>query len=138
SRSSTPAVEIAFQLGKAASDRPKPGKITHVIHLERTMKRFSLVCLAVTALVSNAALANADLAKAKNCVACHAVASKVIGPAFKDVAAKYAGQKGAEDKLTQKVLKGGSGVWGQVPMPANTQVSEAEARTLVKWVLSQK
>jgi cytochrome c len=89
-------------------------------------------------LVSNAAMANADLAKAKNCLACHAVASKLVGPAFKDVAAKYAGQKDAENNLVQKVLKGSSGVWGPVPMPANAQVSEAEARTLVKWVMSQK
>jgi cytochrome c len=102
------------------------------------MKRSLLVCLAAGALVSNVAMANADLAKAKNCMTCHAVANKVVGPAFKDVAAKYAGQKDAEEKLTQKVLKGGSGVWGPVPMPANAQVSEAEARTLVKWVLSQK
>jgi len=102
------------------------------------MKHFLLVCLAAGALVSNAASANADLAKAKNCMACHAVGNKVVGPAFKDVAAKYAGQKDAEDKLVQKVLKGGSGVWGAVPMPANAQVSEAEAHTLVKWILSLK
>lgn len=102
------------------------------------MKSLLLICVAITALISNTAMANADLAKAKNCMACHAVANKVVGPAFKDVAAKYAGQKDAEDKLTQKVLKGGSGVWGAVPMPANAQVTEAEARTLVKWVLSQK
>src|SRR3569832_834747 len=98
------------------------------------MKRSLLVCLALSALVSNAALANADLERAKNCMACHSVSSKVVGPAFKDVAAKYDGQKDAEDKLTRKVLKGGSGVWGAVPMPANAQVNEAEARTLVKWV----
>jgi len=102
------------------------------------MKSLLLICVAVTALVSNAAMASADLAKAKNCMACHAVANKVVGPSYKDVAAKYAGQKDAEDKLTQKVLKGGSGAWGAIPMPANAQVSEAEARTLVKWVLSQK
>lgn len=102
------------------------------------MKVSLLVMLAAGALASNAALANADLAKAKNCMTCHSISSKVVGPAFKDVAAKYAGQKDAEDKLTNKVLKGGSGVWGAVPMPANTQVSEAEARTLVKWVLSLK
>jgi cytochrome c len=102
------------------------------------MKRSVLVGLVVGVLASGSAMANADLAKAKNCMACHAVANKVVGPAFKDVAAKYAGQKDAEDKLTQKVLKGGSGVWGAIPMPANAQVSEAEARTLVKWVLSQK
>jgi len=105
------------------------------------MKRMLLVCLAVGtmgAIVSNAALANADLAKAKNCMACHAIGSKVIGPAYKDVAAKYAGQKDAEDRLTQKVLKGGTGVWGVAMMPANTQVNEAEARTLVKWILTLK
>ncbi len=101
------------------------------------MKRFMLTILAVGALASNAAMANADLAKSKNCMTCHSVGNKVIGPAFKDVAAKYAGQN-VEDKLTQKVLKGGSGVWGTAVMPANGQVNEAEARTLVKWVLSLK
>jgi cytochrome c len=79
-----------------------------------------------------------DLAKSKNCLACHAVDHKVVGPAYKDVAARYAGQKGMEDKLVQKVLKGSSGVWGPVAMPPNPQVSEAEAHTLVKWILSQK
>ncbi|HCY62000.1 MAG TPA: cytochrome C' [Oxalobacteraceae bacterium] len=102
------------------------------------MKRSVLLGFAVLALASNAALANADLAKAKNCLACHTVANKVIGPSFKDVAAKYAGQKDAEDKLVKKVVKGGSGVWGTAVMPANPQVSEAEAHTLVKWILSQK
>ena len=103
------------------------------------MKRSILVSiLAVSAFASQAALANADLAKAKNCMACHAVGTKLVGPAYKDVAAKYAGQKDAEAKLTQKVMKGGSGSWGAIPMPANPQVSEAEARTLVKWVLSLK
>ncbi len=105
------------------------------------MKRSILVgVLTVSAFASQAALADAggDLAKAKSCMACHAVSSKVVGPAFKDVAAKYAGQKDAEDKLAAKVMKGGSGTWGAIPMPANPQVSEAEAHTLVKWVLSQK
>jgi len=102
------------------------------------MKRSLLVCLIAGAMVSNVALANADLAKSKNCLACHAMANKVVGPSYKDIAAKYAGQKDAEDKLVQKVIKGGSGVWGAVPMPANPQVTEAEARTIVKWVLSQK
>jgi cytochrome c len=101
------------------------------------MKRFLLIGWATAAMVSNVVMANPDLARSKNCLACHAVASKVIGPAFKDVAAKYAGQN-VEDKLTQKVLKGGTGVWGTTVMPANTQVTEAEARILVKWVLSQK
>ena len=102
------------------------------------MKACLLMSFAVAALASNVALASPELAKSKNCMACHSVANKVVGPAFKDVAAKYAGQKDAEDKLVQKVIKGGTGVWGVAVMPPNPQVSEAEARTLVKWVLSQK
>jgi cytochrome c len=102
------------------------------------MKRSLMLCVVMSALASSSAMASADLAKAKNCMACHAVASKLVGPAFKDVGAKYAGQKDAENKLVAKVLKGGSGSWGAVPMPANPQVTEAEARTLVKWVLAQK
>jgi len=96
--------------------------------------------LVASAFASQAAMADAgsDLAKAKNCMACHAVASKLVGPSYKDVAAKYAGQKDAESKLVTKVMKGGSGTWGAIPMPANPQVNEAEARTLVKWVLTQK
>ncbi|WP_034298684.1 c-type cytochrome [Herbaspirillum sp. RV1423] len=106
------------------------------------MKSFLFIASVVLASgISTQAFAQAtpaDLAKAKNCLACHSVQTKIVGPAYKDVAAKYKGQKDAEDKLTQKVLKGGSGVWGAIPMPANPQVTEAEARTLVKWVLSQK
>ncbi|MEN2674312.1 c-type cytochrome [Herbaspirillum huttiense] len=89
--------------------------------------------------ISAEAMANAQLAKSKNCMACHSVDAKIVGPAFKEVAKKYAGQKDAEAKLTQKVLNGGSGVWGAVAMPANKgQVTEAEAKELVKWVLSLK
>ncbi len=103
------------------------------------MKRSLMLCVAAAAaFASTSAMANADLAKAKNCMACHAVATKLVGPAYKDVAAKYAGQKDAEAKLTAKVLKGGAGAWGAVPMPANPQVSEAEAKTLVKWILATK
>jgi cytochrome c len=99
------------------------------------------ICLAVAlmaGLVSNSAFANADLAKAKNCMTCHAVDSKVVGPGFQEIAAKYAGQKDAQAKLVVKVIKGGSGVWGPIPMPANGQLSEPDAQTLVKWILSQK
>ena len=71
-------------------------------------------------------------------MACHSVDKKLVGPAYKDVAAKYKGDKAAVDKLAAKVVKGGSGAWGTIPMPANPQVSEAEAKTLVAWVLSQK
>ncbi|MFL6672066.1 MAG: c-type cytochrome [Massilia sp.] len=103
------------------------------------MKR-SLMFVVLSALASTSAFAQsqADLAKSKNCFACHAVATKLVGPAYKDVAAKYAGQKDVEAKLVQKVIKGGSGVWGPVPMPPNPQVSDAEAHTLVKWILSLK
>ncbi|WP_394757160.1 c-type cytochrome [Rhodoferax sp.] len=84
------------------------------------------------------ALADQALAKSKNCLACHAVDKKLVGPAYQDVAKKYAGQKDAAAKLTTKIMKGGSGVWGAVPMPANTQVNEAEAKKLADWVLSLK
>ncbi|MFZ6820308.1 c-type cytochrome [Undibacterium sp. Ji22W] len=98
----------------------------------------TLLFAAVTLLASGSAMANADLAKSKNCMSCHSVDNKILGPAFKDVAKKYAADKTAEAKLVTKVLKGGSGAWGAIPMPANAQVSEAEAKTLVKWVLSLK
>ena len=97
-----------------------------------------LLALFVTPFLAAPAFANADLAQKKNCMACHAVDKKVIGPAYKDVAAKYAGQADAPAKLAQKVMKGGSGVWGVIPMPANPQVSEAEAKQLVQWILSTK
>ncbi|MCM2251444.1 MAG: c-type cytochrome [Ramlibacter sp.] len=83
-------------------------------------------------------MADMALATSKNCTACHAVDKKLVGPAYKDVAAKYAGQKDAVDKLAVKIMKGGSGVWGPVPMPANTQVNEADAKKLAAWVLSLK
>jgi cytochrome c len=84
------------------------------------------------------ALADLALATAKNCMSCHAVDRKVLGPAFKDVAAKYRDDKGAIDQLAGKIMKGGSGVWGPVPMPANNQVSEADAKKLAAWILSTK
>lgn len=99
------------------------------------MKTLSAV---IVSLVASSAFASPQLAQQKNCMACHATDKKLVGPSYKDVAAKYAGQKDAVDKLTQKVLKGGSGVWGAVPMPANPQVSEAEAKQLVQWVMQQK
>jgi cytochrome c len=94
--------------------------------------------IAMTAVAAAPAFAQADLAQKKNCMACHAIDKKLVGPSYKDVAAKYAGQKDAVDKLAQKVVKGGSGSWGAVPMPANPQVTEAEAKQLVGWILTQK
>ena len=98
----------------------------------------SALIASALALGSGAAFASADLAKAKNCLACHAVDKKLVGPAFKDIAAKYAKDSGAAANLAKKVREGGSGVWGQVPMPPNPQVSAEEAATLASWVLSQK
>ena len=104
------------------------------------MKRsfFALVFLALGLAASAPAMADLPLATAKNCMACHAVDKKLVGPSYKEVAAKYAGQADAAGKLEGKVLKGGSGVWGPVPMPANTQVSADEAKKLVAWILAQK
>lgn len=102
------------------------------------MKILAVSVFATLALASGGAFASADLAKAKNCMACHALDKKLVGPAYKDVAAKYAGDKDAATKLAKKIREGGTGVWGQVPMPANPQVSEAEALTLAKWVLTVK
>lgn len=93
---------------------------------------------ALTLAALSPALANQELAQKKACMACHGIDKKIVGPAYLDVAKKYKGQKDAEAKLVQKVLKGGGGVWGTMPMPANAQVSEAEAKQLVKWILSLK
>jgi cytochrome c len=100
------------------------------------MKRTLFVVLA-TAAVALPAMADQDLAQKKNCMACHAIEKKVVGPSYKDVAKKYAGQDVAA-KLAAKIKQGGSGVWGAIPMPANPQVSDAEAKQLVTWVLSLK
>jgi cytochrome c len=96
---------------------------------------------AVFITVSLPAMADEALAKSKNCMACHAVATKMVGPSYKDVAAKYAGDGEAVKKLAVTIQKGsapGKGNWGPVPMPANTQVSEAEATKLAAWVMAQK
>jgi cytochrome c len=79
-----------------------------------------------------------DLMKKHACIACHAVDKKMVGPAYKDVAAKYRGQKDIAPKLVEKVKKGGVGVWGQVPMPPNPNVPDADAKALVDWILSLK
>ncbi|MES2786905.1 MAG: c-type cytochrome [Pseudomonadota bacterium] len=100
------------------------------------MKRALFALVAAAACMP--ALADQALATAKNCMACHATDKKLVGPSYKDVATKYAGQKDAVDKLAVKIIKGGAGVWGAVPMPANTQVSEAEGKKLAAWVLTLK
>mgnify|MGYP000240484288 FL=1 len=98
----------------------------------------SLLVAATLAAVGAPAMANPELAQKKACLACHSVDNKIVGPAYKDVAKKYKGQKGIEAKLAEKIMKGGKGAWGEVPMPANPQVNEAEAKQLVSWILSLK
>ena len=82
--------------------------------------------------------ASEELAKKYMCLTCHQVDKKLVGPAFKEIAAKYASDKAAEGKMVDKVKKGGAGVWGQIPMPPNDKVPEADLKALVKWVLSAK
>ncbi len=101
------------------------------------MKRVLFTLVAAVA-VAAPAMADEALAKSKNCMSCHAIDKKLVGPSYKDVAKKYAGQKDAADKLAAKVIKGGSGVWGPVPMPANAQVNDADAKKLVAWILATK
>jgi len=102
------------------------------------MKAIYVSLLAAAGLLINgAAQADEALAKAKNCMTCHQIATKVVGPAYKDVAKKYAGDKAAESKLAEKIQKGGSGSWGTVPMPPNN-VTPDEAKKLAHWVLSLK
>ena len=98
----------------------------------------TLITLAMALSVAAPAMADEALAKSKNCMACHAIDKKLVGPAYKDVAKKYAGQKDAEATLVTHVMKGSKGVWGPVPMPANANVNEAEAKQLVTWVMSLK
>ena len=102
------------------------------------MKAFLVMIVTASALMmAGQAAANEALAKKSGCLACHGVDKKVLGPGFKDVAAKYKGDASAEGKLVTKVKAGGSGVWGPMPMPANSpQVKDADIQTIVKWILS--
>jgi cytochrome c len=102
------------------------------------MKVSAISALLATMLMASVAPARADqaLATSKNCMSCHAVDKKLVGPAYKDVSAKYKADKAAAERLAAKVMKGGGGVWGAVPMPSNPQVSDAEAKKIVAWILS--
>lgn len=97
----------------------------------------TLALLAATGLLAGSAAASDELAKAKNCTTCHAIDKKIVGPSYKDVAAKRGTDKGAEAALAARIKGGSKGEWGNVPMPANN-VTEAEAATLAKWVLANK
>lgn len=98
----------------------------------------SLLLAAAGLLIAGQASADEALAKAKNCMSCHAIDKKVVGPSYKDVAKKYAGNAGAAATLEAKVKKGGSGVYGTVPMPPNPAVSDADIKKLVAWILATK
>ena len=102
------------------------------------MKLVTIAITAASLLFGTQAMASLELAQKSACLACHQVDKKVVGPAYKDVAAKYKGDKTAEAKLIKKVKEGGKGVWGEIPMPPNPQVKDEDIKTLVKWVLSQK
>ncbi len=101
--------------------------------------RTATLALAVCGGLLAAAPARADeaLAKKHNCLACHQIDKKSVGPSYKDIAAKYKGQAGIEAKLADKVKKGGAGVWGQIPMAPNPAVPDADLKTLVAWVMKQ-
>jgi len=100
------------------------------------LRKIAFSLLAVSALLASPSWADMALATSKNCVSCHHTDRKLVGPAYKEVAKRYANDPLALAALTTKIQKGGSGVWGVVPMPANPQVSEAEAQKLAAWVLS--
>jgi cytochrome c len=103
------------------------------------MKLIKLVAPALIAagvMVSAPAMANLDLAKKSNCMSCHTVDKKLVGPSYQDVAKKYAGNKDAAKTLAAKVKAGGKGVWGEIPMPPNAAVKDADIETLVKWILA--
>uniref|UniRef100_Q47JB8 Cytochrome c, class I n=1 Tax=Dechloromonas aromatica (strain RCB) TaxID=159087 RepID=Q47JB8_DECAR len=101
------------------------------------MKAVYVAMIAAGVVMAGQAQADEALAKAKNCMSCHAIDKKLVGPAYKDVAAKYKGDAKAPAMLAAKVKAGGKGTWGQIPMPPNN-VTEDEAKKLVAWVLSQK
>lgn len=103
------------------------------------MKAVAVSLLVAAGLLSaGAAQADEALAKAKNCMSCHQLDKKVVGPAYKEVAKKYAGNAAAEKMLAEKIIKGGKGAWGEVPMPPNPAVKPEEAAKLAKWVLGLK
>jgi cytochrome c len=102
------------------------------------MRRAVWLCAFVGAIAAQPARADGDLARQRNCLGCHTLEDKRIGPSFKQVATRYASDRDAAARLALKIRQGGAGVWGPVPMPANAQVSEAEASRLVGWILGLK
>jgi cytochrome c len=108
-----------------------------VFYLKEILMRHFVLAASLMA-IAGAAQASADLTKKYNCVACHAEASKKVGPSYKDVAAKYAGKADAIDYLTKKIKSGGGGVWGPIPMPPHPQVSDADSKAMATYIMSVK
>jgi cytochrome c len=105
----------------------------------KNMKRkIAIFAATVGLLLAGAAQADEKLAQSNGCLTCHSVEKKILGPSYKDVAAKYNGDKGAEASLAKKVKEGGTGEWGAFTMPPNSQVKDADIAALVKWILAQK
>jgi cytochrome c len=102
------------------------------------MKAVLAALAAVSVLLAGGAQAQEDKAKAAGCTTCHGIDKKIIGPAYKEVAAKYRNDKGAEAKLVAKVKNGGKGVWGDIPMPPNAHVKDEDIKSIVRWILSLK
>ena len=103
------------------------------------MRKLVYLSIAVGLMASaGSAFADADMLKKHNCVACHANERKMVGPSYKDIAAKYSADTAAAEKLAKKIREGGAGVWGQMPMPPQPQVSAVDALTLAKYVLTIK
>lgn len=100
------------------------------------MKHIVTVLIAAGLVAASPAHANLDLAKKNNCMSCHAVDKKMVGPAFIDISKKYAGDKDAAKMLAARIKGGSKGVWGQIPMPPNANVMDADAEALAKWILA--
>ena len=98
----------------------------------------ALFAMAVLGSMHNAAQANEALARKSDCFGCHSVASKLVGPAYKDVAAKYAGQTDAVEQVQNSIRNGGAGKWGEIPMPPNPKLSAADIKKIATWVLGLK
>lgn len=100
------------------------------------MKFIATALIAAGVMVSAPALASMELAKKSNCMSCHLTDKKLVGPSYQEVAKKYAGNQDAVKILSEKIKKGGVGVWGQVPMPPNAAVKDADIEALAKWIMA--
>jgi cytochrome c len=101
----------------------------------RQSMKYALILAGLWVVLPSVSMADDKLAQSKACMACHAVDKKMVGPAYQDVAKKYAADKDAVTKLAASIKAGGSGKWGPVPMPAQASLSDAEAKTLAAWVM---